>query len=506
MTLRLSSLRSAPALAGRTLAAWLLLCGWTGWAGWAATPAAAAQRAADDDLPAASEYAYGFALETGGTATLYRAPLSLSVYRSTDDDRLRDSGVYNAADEPVPRVYEAPASAEREPAERRAVPFFGLSRAESRVAPDRLRLILERRGTRLRLDSTDRPPDAPGPAADLDAYIAEIAPPDRRGDEPVAPVVALHLDWPPLAGNFLGRLEVEASDDLAGWQPLAGGPVADLRREGSRIEKRSLELPPTRARYLRLRWQGFPDGWSLSGLEVEEARSLAPQTRRWVELGRDAAQLAAETVESDTAGADDGWIFDLGGAPPVDRFALTLPDDNTVVRARIAAWDAARGRWVTLHSGLFYRLRQEGSALASEPAAFPLQRTHRFKVTLESGRLGSDWGVRIGWRPDRLVFVAQGPPPYRLVAGRTRDRAESFPQKRVLGDRGILELGAAGGYGRAALGQRFEIAGPTSLERVEPVRWRIWTLWGVLILGVAFVGMMASRLLREGAGGQSPDG
>lgn len=483
---------AAPSAASRRhLASWAALCLWVG--AFAATGSAADRSAADhpatgDDLPEAAEYAYGFPIAAPGSATLYRVELPLSFYRSTHDPELRDCGVYNTAGHPVPRVVAPPPLAERQPAARRPVPFYGLSRAESRAPADRLRLILESRGTRLRVETPSDPAAAPEPPGDdLDAYIVELG---KDDEEPRATIVALHLTWPPIARNFVGRVEVEASDDLSAWQPLGGGSVADLRQDGGRIERRSVELSPTRARYLRLRWHGLPGGWSLAAIEAEEASGVKPETRRWAEL----APRAAEAPE-------DGWVFDLAGSPPVDRLSLELPDDNTVVRARIFTWDPARSGWISVHRGLFYRLRQEGDSLVSGPAAFPPRRTSRFRVVIESGRIEGEWALRVGWRPDALVFVAQGEGPYRLVAGRALDEPEGFPQARLLGDRGILDLVDDGGYGSATLGERFELAGAASLERPQPVRWRVWGLWAVLIAGVLGVGAMAWRLLREGPAG-----
>jgi hypothetical protein len=41
--------------------------------------------------------------------------------------------------------------------------------------------------------------------------------------------------------------------------------------------------------------------------------------------------------------------------------------------------------------------------------------------------------LRLGWQPERLLFLAQGAGPYELVSGRARDQIEASPQHRLVG-------------------------------------------------------------------------
>ena len=58
------------------------------------------------ELPALSDYAWGFPIRTSGNASFYSVELPLEVNRSVTDPDLRDAGVYNGDGKPVPRVFE----------------------------------------------------------------------------------------------------------------------------------------------------------------------------------------------------------------------------------------------------------------------------------------------------------------------------------------------------------------------------------------------------------------
>ena len=102
--------------------------------------------------------------------------------------------------------------------------------------------------------------------------------------------------------------------------------------------------------------------------------------------------------------------------------------------------------------------------------------------------------LRLGYRPETVVFLAQGPAPYRLVAGsaRVQHQASSLPQLlAVLRDRHGPEWEPA----RAKLGEAKPLAGAAALT---PTRdWKTWMLWGVLGLGVLLVASLALAVLRN---------
>lgn len=440
--------------------------------------AAAARSAPEEAMPSPLNYAYGWPIQQPTPAGFHEFDLPIEVYRSVADPGLRDIGVYDARGEPAPRLISAPKEAETpdEVVEKTLLPI--LAAPGTPVAE--LRLALERSdgGTSVRIESVAGADGTAPPA--LVAYLADLG-------EKTSRLRAVELDWPREVEPVITQLAIEGSEDLDHWFALGSGTVAGLAQDNSRIERRRIELQSREVRYLRLSWTRAPEQWRLTRLAARYSQAVRPARRETQTLwpsGRDPE--------------DGGQLYDLGGAPPVDRVALQLPGGQDLVRASIQAWDPNGGYWRPVHEGQFYRLQREGGTIESEPAATAPVRAAKWKVVIERGSRTVDVGLQLGWRPDRLLFLAQGQGPWQLVAGSAYDAESDFPQARRYADPEMRDLlKKAGPVGAAALGARVVLGGEARLEPAQSPAWRRWLLWIGLVAGVLLVGFMALRLLRQ---------
>jgi hypothetical protein len=442
------------------------------------TAAAAAAAADEGSVPAAESYAYGWPIEPSASADFYELELPLEVYRSVTDPSLRDIGVYNAQGEPVPRLISAPANPEAAPDE-----SVGLAplpvHAPSGTPVSEMRFALERSddGTSMRIEGGVPASDAQ--ALELLAYVADLGEPTDR-------LRALDIEWPRAIEPLITHVTIEGSVDLDQWSMMGGGTIAGLRQDEANIERRRVEVEPRNVRYLRLSWRSVPDAWRITKLTARYSQAAPEAKRGWITL--------SPTGRDDK---DRGYLYEVGGWPMVDRLGLDLSAQNSLVRAGIDCWLQDEKRWQPVHNGLFYRLRRDGNALVSEPVAIAARRCARWKVVVERGDAESNPGLMLGWRPDRVLFIAQGEGPWQLVAGSARDAENDFPQARRYSDPEMRKLlRDAGPVGSASLGVRRELGGAPSLEPPRNPEWRRWLLWLGLAAGVLLVGGMAWRLSR----------
>lgn len=430
-------------------------------------------------LPELNNYAWGFPVRIDEASSFYRIELPLGVNQSSADAQLRDVAVYNATGEPVPRVVERHDAESIRQEQRHALPFAALYQ-DQYPDPDRIRMLFEQMGSGVRIDVVSEGSEPQKISPPLSAYVI-----DTRSAE--VALDAVELTWPDGLSGFMGRVTVEASDDLEEWRLIGAGAVADLREESVAIEQRRVTITATDSDFLRLSWSGLPTRWNLTAVHGVQ-RTETPEFNRQV--------LLLDSGSRDDS--DNGLLFDAGGYIRVDRINLELPEVNTVISADIHYWHDGLDHWQRAGGGTFHHIRRGDNSVTSEPLKIPPVRAARWKVVLSRGRQETPLALALGWFPDRLLFVAQGAPPYTLGVGRPSASEETFPEERILGDRTIQDLaGTSGSVAAASLGERFPLGGFERELPPEPLAWRTILLWGGLVIVVVFVGWMAARLLRE---------
>lgn len=431
-----------------------------------------------EPLPQPSDYAWGFPIRSEGESSFFTIQLPLEVNQSVTDPELRDAGVYNANGEPVPRIF-LPASDDVEKTERRNrltfLPLFATTEART----DDIRMVFEREGdsTRLELNSTDL---LQADNEQLTSYIVDTRPLKES-------IEALELEWSPVSAGFIGTVSIDGSANLEDWSAIGSGAVADLRQDSTSIVQRRVVVKPSNHDYLRIRWDDLPDDWRLTAVSGEYSVGVPNVVQDTITL-----------ESSGTDSADGGRIFELGGAPKVDRFRVLLTEPNTVISARVYFWSESQQRWAQAERGSYHYIGKGQQSVRNDWSRLDPVRTRRLKIVQTSGQPDAAMQLEIRWRPDTLLFLAQGRGPFTLVAGSARDAESGYPQQRMFGDRAIAKLATGTRTATSAsLGSRYPLGGPESLTSASPPDWRKIALWLGLGLGVAFVGFMASRVIRE---------
>lgn len=440
----------------------------------AAAPAAFGQ-AWQDTLPELDNYAWAFPVSSDEPASFYRTPLPYEVYVFAADPQLRDLGVYNAAGQALPRTVEPAAGDDEAVESRRTLPFAAQFR-DGAPDPERIRLVLERRAGETVLELQGNPPGDGARLPPVSAYIVDL----RGFDDAID---TLELTWPPLEQGFVGRVQVDGSTNLVDWSRAGSGAVADLRENGTDIIKRRVTVSSGEFDFLRLTWTGLPADWRLDRLDALQQDLRETQPREW---------LALTEVGKDPD--DGGRLYDALGPVPVDRVNLLLPETNSVVRARIYARLPQQNAWTLVHHGTFFNVQRGELPATSSPESVNLRRAQQWKVIISGGHPETPLELDLGWRPDTLLFIAQGDPPYTLAVGREDAETELFPEERLLGEVSLGGIATDNGpIGTATLGERYALAG---IARRQPLNWRTLLLWLVLVGAVASVAWMAFRLNR----------
>jgi hypothetical protein len=435
-----------------------------------------------------ANFAYSIALTPAEPRPVHGALVPLAVYRGVRSAELPDIRVYNAAGEQVSHAVRT--LDERRQVELGAVElaFFPLyaARADT-VTLDALSLRVERdaRGTVIDV----RPAEQPKPAADaggaaaIKAYVLDCSKLDR-------PLVALQIELQRAASDYVLPVIVESSDDLASFDVVSSGKaLVSLEYAGQRIERKRIELPALRARYLRLRWaqRELPSALvAVRGELGSELRSAARETLRVRGQRRDAAHAI--------------YDFDLGGFVPVDRVRVVLPDDNMLVHAELGSHATIKAPAVPVFDTALYRISLDGERIESPAQALPRRQDRYWQLQVDPKGGGLGAGVpelEVEYYPDQLLFVSRGAPPYELVYGHHSAKATSFAAREILSllppaqrDQ-LLQSDTVCAAPRARAGAAALKAPP------PPPPWKRYALWAILIAGTLVLAVSAFRLARN---------
>jgi hypothetical protein len=424
------------------------------------------------------DFAFGIPLTVEADSAFYRAALPAAFYAGSARADQGDLRVFNGDDAVVPYArLDAPA-ATRERKTATVLPIFPLRVDEQSGDLSGLSLTINRNAGNTSVNLTTRE-GQPVPAQRLAGYLVDAT----AVQEPIS---ALVLAWNLKSGGMNTRIRVETSDDLNQWRTLVGdAPLLDLEYEGRHLLRDRVEFRQAPAKYLRISWPGQPPP-QFHEVRAEFGDRVLETPRQWTEA------LGAAVIDN-----ENEYQFDLGGALPVDRIAVELPELNSVVPAQLLARTAPEEPWRPVTSLVTYRLRQDAGEVSAPPLTVAPARYRYWllRVDPKSGGLGRGQPrMRAGWVPQEIVFAARGTGPFLIAYGNLAAASSALAVT-------TLVPGYASGaepLGAIAVAHTGVAAPLGHIEQAKPPReYRRAILWAVLILGVVVLAWMAWQLSRQ---------
>lgn len=416
-------------------------------------------------------------------AGAYRVVLDRSVYMQLQSPVLRDLDVVNADGAPVAAsLFDA-----QQPLAKAAatvgVPWFPLPASRSPQSPDIASISeIAADGSLRRVVMTGSGTGATEAASN--EYLIDTS----RLREPVQ---ALQVAWAAGQAPFDQPYRVMASDDLKGWRTVQEeGHLVELRNNGERVFRNRIELDPVQAKYLRLLpLQKDQRALSLTAVRAEYASAPAPETWRWEEIA------GKRVVEKD---GTHSFQFRVEGRFPFERADVVLPGNSSnqwTLQSRDddeAAWRPAGAPWMA------FQLQGGASASRSAPQALDrLDRDRHWRLVASNAIGDTVPTLRLGYRPEVVVFLAQGNAPYALVAGSARGKRADAPLLQLV-DALRAQRGQDWQPADATLGTMQALAGSAALTPAPVERdWKAWLLWALLVGGALVVAGFAFSLLKK---------
>jgi len=420
------------------------------------------------------DFAFAVPIEGLGGDALHRVAIPQSVYEAAAFPDLRDLRVFNGAGEVVPYAFRPVERTVAKPAPV-ALPIFPL-RGPRDARSDELDLRFDKSGGKVSVRLSSRDAKA-GPQALL-GYLIDAS-------VLKTPLNGIEVDWGTAAADRLVSARLEAGDDLKHWTTLsADAPLGTLAHAGQRLERKAIEYRSLKAKYLRLMWIDPAQAIELKAIVGLSPEQHAQPERSWKAV-----------VATPDAGKPGEYLADLGGRYPLDRLALRLPQENTIVPIQFLSRAKAEDKWMQVTRAVVYRLKQNGRELVSPDIAVGTT-THRYwllRVDAASGGIGAGiLIVRAGWTPREIVFTARGTGPFRLAYGNSKAQAGALAiETLVPGWRTDQEPKMS----VAVTGAVQTLAGEAAAR--QRIDFKKWGLWAALVAGVAVLAWMAWILSKQ---------
>ncbi len=157
--------------------------------------------------------------------------------------------------------------------------------------------------------------------------------------------------------------------------------------------------------------------------------------------------------------------------------------------------------WQLAGSDDVYQLKFGSTWLESGVLALNPVRARELRL-ISDPPLGVAPILKFAYRPDYLVFLAQGNAPYSLYAGSAKSSTHNdrAPIDQML-RKARSEFGPNWLPPEANYGMRETAGGPEALTEAKPRDWKTWLLWTLLVGAAGIVTVMALSLLRSPATG-----
>lgn len=441
---------------------------------------------------APTDFAFRAALTADGKDALYQFALSPDIYRGSNDPGLSDLRVFNGAGEALPYAFAPRPRPESSEASPIALTVFALPvAANAGAAGQAVRVETNASGAVTRVELA---PGAMGSGQALPGSASYLI--DASALK--VPIQAITLEVTS-ASDYSGRARLSESDDLSSWHDIvADAPILGLTQGGQRrLERQRIDFGTRSPRYYRVSWEGMPADARLSAALGRPGDLQTPVQYQW------------QRVTAEAPDARSGvYLFDSKAHFPADLLRVGLPQANTVARVQILSRNRTDDAWRTVTHATVYRLNSKGGEIISPALPIARDGDRYWQIRLDPGSAGLGNGqvqLELGWIAQEIVFAARGSPPYVLAFGQRNATATALAIDTLIPGYAIEPSAAAGTAPAAGLTPvRATLLAPNGTPELAPesafserLNARTVVLWVVLCAGVALLGWMALRLLKQ---------
>jgi hypothetical protein len=194
---------------------------------------------------------------------------------------------------------------------------------------------------------------------------------------------------------------------------------------------------------------------------------------------------------------EDGLHFETPGPVLVREIEVLPRERNTWTEVQLFSRPERKAHWVLRAREAIYRF-QVGADTRVDVGS-TRDRFWRLSTDEARGGFGADApALRVGYRPDDLVFVARGEPPFAMAFG---SRGLEPPPRATESLRaiGTVRDGRLAPSTQLTLGEARTVAGERALREPLIPDWKRFVLWAVLVTASLAL-LLTARAALSGSG------
>ncbi len=459
---------------------------------------AQSQATAQSDLP--KDYSHSMMLDAQGKSGVVALRLPLNFYQYAHAANLADMRLFDAEGKKVAFALHQPSIPAVQHSTNLRSKIFPLYGAQSGEA-DKLDFAVDvQRNSQGVVTSAKIRNNEGGKATNtkLQALLLDFG----LADKLEAPLIdSLQIQLPSDKTEYAAQVWLAVSDDLQHWETLAASDIRWLaNQQNERLVQDRIQFEARRFRYARLTWA--------SG----EALAFANVNARALSVSTSGPQLESIAIPAEKGKFAQDIQYKVAPAIPVEKINLLFTQPNVVLPAqlgtyrllpKVKAGQAEHWEFMPQMSNVFYQIEQNGQTRRSSEMSIPISHYATWVVRMPEGNpLAQDKlpQLKISWQAASMIFLASGKGPYQLAFGRDNVNSAASEMANVAPNFSIDELAKLEQIkaGVLQINPSFVASGANATEKLgAEARQRSYLLWGILLAGVAVMGGMVWRLVKQ---------
>ena len=430
-----------------------------------------------------NEFAYSALLETDGDTPYYELELPEFFYEKISRNDLGDVRVLNRAKQLVPHAMRSIRVQKTQHIETNLPAYYPIyHKADEKNGDLRLNIKRNTAGEVINIRSDSRSNNS---VDRLSGYLIEMG-------EWKKPIENIKLSWTGAdSKSFIQKLNISVSNDLTSWKSISTDKtLVNLNYQGHQLIEDTIKLSIEPTKYLRIMFSGNKPGIEITGMIISRTQSNVNIRQNWRSVA----------VSKSNIPGDYYFKFDLKS--PIREIHMQLPETNTVINVKVLSRKTEEDDWLLRGTALLYRLSIDGVEIQQNKLfkSHSSDREWKLQIDQQGGGIGSAIPeIKVAWQPHKLVFVARGESPYKLLWGSARVEPVLMSASKLLVGMDGQETVAENMLGQARWLENSvsEINLKALVAVAKPLNWQQIVLWLVLVVAAFVLILMAYQLMRK---------